>query len=309
MKNFTLLRAIGCGLFGVLFLSPRNQGDAPMMASTLFPDRAMFAAAGLITSSSVTDASAARRIYDLFQITARKKAVMPGDSTVLTPSEEPTRIQGEKRVRSTKSITSSNTTRSTRAIFTSVKNTWAPIITREDEAGADVYPEELLNERIETLSQYARQNNYSTRYAFLVNLGMKSGRKRFFVIDLVNKDIHQSGLVAHGRGMERFTLDRNYSNRPGSRCSSLGFYKVGGAYNGAYGYSFKLFGLEKSNSNAYRRAIVLHSMGCIPDVEIAYPLCQSEGCPSVSPYFLGQLNEIIKESEQPILLYIVDDGE
>ena len=309
MKNFTFLRAIGCGLFGVLFLSPRNHGDAPLITSTIFPDRAMFAAAGLITSYPVTDAPVVRGVYDLFHITTMKKAVVPIDSTAFSPSEASTQVTDEKRTRPTKPIRTYKTTRAIRASLTSIKNNWAPIITKEEEVGTDVYPEELLNERIETLSQYARQNNYSTRYAFLVNLGMKSGRKRFFVIDLVNKNVHLSGLVAHGRGMERFTLDRNYSNRPGSLCSSLGFYKVGGAYSGAYGYSFKLFGLEKSNSNAYRRAIVLHSMGCIPDVEIEYPLCQSEGCPSVSPYFLGQLNDIIMESEKPILLYIVDEGE
>lgn len=182
----------------------------------------------------------------------------------------------------------------------------APIITTDPEAGLDTYPADLMQVRIQELAAYANENNYSTQYAFIINLGLKSGRKRFFMIDLLQGIIVKSGLVAHGRGKEKFTLHKRYSNMFGSACSSLGLYKIGPAYRGGFGKSFRLIGLEKTNNNALSRAIVLHAMNCIPNEEIAYPICQSEGCPSLSPEFLEEISPVIMKSEKPMLLWVFD---
>lgn len=181
-----------------------------------------------------------------------------------------------------------------------------PIITTEPESGLDTYPIDLMQARIRELAGYATENNYSTEYAFIINLGLKSGKKRFFLVDLLHSTIIKSGLVAHGRGKEKFTLHKEYSNTLGSACSSLGLYKVGPAYRGGFGKSFRLIGLEKTNNNALSRAIVLHSMGCIPNKEIPYPICQSEGCPSLSPEFLEEISPVIMKSEKPMLLWVFD---
>jgi hypothetical protein len=181
-----------------------------------------------------------------------------------------------------------------------------PIITTSKEAGIDSYPEELLQQRIKHLKDLALENGFSQKYAFMINLGIRSGKKRFHIVDLEKEEIITSGLVAHGKGKEKFTLRKTYSNISGSSCSSLGLYKVGISYKGSFGKSFRLMGLEKSNSNALSRAIVLHAMGCIPDEEINYPICQSEGCPSVSVSFLEKLDEIISKTKQSILLWVFD---
>ncbi|HEX2845072.1 MAG TPA: murein L,D-transpeptidase catalytic domain family protein [Chitinophagaceae bacterium] len=181
-----------------------------------------------------------------------------------------------------------------------------PIITVSPEAGLDSYPGYLMQARIEELAGYANDNNYSTEYAFIINLGLKSGKKRFFLVDLLHGTILKSGLVAHGRGKEKFTLQKKYSNLPGSACSSLGLYKIGSAYSGGFGKSFRLIGLEKSNNNALSRAIVLHAMNCIPNEEIDYPICQSEGCPSLSPDFLEDISPVILKSKKPLLLWVFD---
>ena len=180
------------------------------------------------------------------------------------------------------------------------------VITREQETGTDFMSSSVLAVYTKALKKLANQNNYSTETAFLINLGMKSGRKRFFVINLHTGEVITSGLVAHGQGKKGFNLNKSYSNAPGSRCSSLGIYRVGGSYYGGYGKSFRLIGLSNTNSNAYRRAIVLHAMNCIPDQEINYPICQSEGCPSLSPKFLQELSPMIHQSKKPILLWIID---
>lgn len=181
-----------------------------------------------------------------------------------------------------------------------------PIINKSPEAGLTDYPHQLLENRIERISRLSIKFGYSSKYAFLINLGLKSGKKRFLIIDLESKSIIASGLVAHGRGKEKFTLNKKYSNIYGSSCSSLGLYKVGSIYKGDFGKSFRLIGLEKTNNNALNRAIVLHSMGCIPDEEIDYPICQSEGCPSVSPGFLETISKTIKSTDKPVLLWAFD---
>jgi hypothetical protein len=140
-------------------------------------------------------------------------------------------------------------------------------------------------------------------------MGMKSGKKRFFVIDLSTMTIEKKGIVAHGRGENRFTLNKSYSNQKGSNCTALGMYKIGKYYNGIFGPSYKLFGLQNTNNNAFDRAIVLHTMNCIPYDEIDFPIFQTEGCPAVSPDFLKEVGAVITKSDKPVLLWIFDPGQ
>jgi len=191
---------------------------------------------------------------------------------------------------------------------TEKKNLYIPsyMATRQTETGNVNYSYVLLYEKAEKLRTYAEQHGYDTQYAFMIDMGMKSGKKRFFVVDLENMTIVKRGLVAHGRGDERFTFDKKYSNKMGSNCTSLGIYKVGRYYNGIFGPAYRLIGLQQSNSNAMARAIVLHGMNCIPDDESDFPVCQSEGCPSLSPKFLQELKTVIEGRTKPMLLWMFD---
>ena len=154
---------------------------------------------------------------------------------------------------------------------------------------------------------YAQNKGYNTRYCLLIDMRLESGLKRFFIYDLVKKKVAWSGLVAHGSCEQQFLREARFSNKSGGECSSLGVYKVGKRYYGKYGKSYKLHGLQPSNSNAYNRAIVLHSFTCVPDVE-RYPkaICNSSGCPMVSPAFLQKLSNVIDGSGKPVLLWLFD---
>jgi hypothetical protein len=164
-----------------------------------------------------------------------------------------------------------------------------------------------LLQQIKKVSKKAERENYSTQYAILSDLGLHSGSKRIFLINLATKKIVKSGLVTHGSGTTYQPIGvRLYSNVNGSLCSSLGMYKVGGHYQGQYGLAYKLFGLDNGNSNAYARAIVLHSHSCVPDATTNETICQSWGCPTVSPTFLKTLAGYIDDSEKPMLLYLFD---
>jgi hypothetical protein len=164
-----------------------------------------------------------------------------------------------------------------------------------------------LNSRAKEMKLYAQKKGFSTRYCFLADMRIESGLKRFFVYDLRNNKVFISGLVAHGSCDQFFLSKAKFSNLRGGGCTSLGLYKIGYAYYGQYGKSFKLFGLEKTNSHAFERAVVLHSYACVPDEEI-YPksLCNSSGCPMVSGTFLNKLSYIIEHSDKPVLLWIYD---
>ncbi|HMH31528.1 MAG TPA: murein L,D-transpeptidase catalytic domain family protein [Puia sp.] len=155
--------------------------------------------------------------------------------------------------------------------------------------------------------KYIEQHGYSTEYCFLVDMRICSGKNRFFVYDLRKNTVALSGLVAHGSCNSHFLELAKFSNTPSCGCSSLGRYKVGTSYSGEFGKSYRLYGLDSTNSNAFKRAIVLHGFGPVPDEEI-YPraLCNSFGCPMVSRTFLNKISGIIDGSKKPILLWIYE---
>jgi hypothetical protein len=86
----------------------------------------------------------------------------------------------------------------------------------------------------------------------------------------------------------------------------LGKYKIGIPYQGRFGLAYKLYGLEKTNNKAFERYVVLHSHDCVPNTEVADEICQSDGCPTISPSYLQYLKPIIDESKKPVLLWIYE---
>lgn len=163
----------------------------------------------------------------------------------------------------------------------------------------------IINVITNKVNSYALQNNMSTEYCFLVDMSLPSGRNRFFIYDLKKNSIVHAGLVSHGSCNETFMARPKFSNESKSGCSSLGKYKVGEFYNGKYGKSFRLHGLDNCNSNAYKRAVVIHGYHCVPDEEI-YPrvLCNSLGCVMVSYKFFDKISKIIGKAEKPIVLWV-----
>jgi hypothetical protein len=174
------------------------------------------------------------------------------------------------------------------------------------EIGVKSLSEEEILLYAVVLKKYAAENGYDTTYAFLANMGQLTTTKRLYLIDLTSMKIVNKGLVSHGRGKGSSVYVKQYSNAPGSNCTSLGKYKIMSSYTGNYGYSYRMDGLEKSNSNALKRNIVLHSMSCIPDKENYAPACVTEGCPAVSQQFLYSMQPIIQSRKAPMLFWIFD---
>jgi len=153
---------------------------------------------------------------------------------------------------------------------------------------------------------FAEKNHFNTEVCFFVDMSLESGKSRFFVYDMKKKQVRTKGLVTHGRCNQQWLNGRQYGNGIGCGCTSLGKYKIGHPYKGKFGLAYKLYGLDTSNSNAYNRFVVLHSHSCVPEQEVnPYPICQSDGCPTVSPGFLQQLAAVIDSSRRPVLLWIL----
>ena len=162
-----------------------------------------------------------------------------------------------------------------------------------------------LKEKASLAKDYVDENGFDVSYCFMVDMRLPSGKNRFFVYNLLKDSLEAAGLVAHGKGSENESGGLIFSNTPNSNCTSLGKYKIGNSYNGNFGLSYKLKGLEKTNSKALDRAVVLHSYCGVPNTEV-YPalIALSEGCPMVSTAFLTQLKVYMDESQEPILLWI-----
>jgi len=165
---------------------------------------------------------------------------------------------------------------------------------------------EKLQQKVAGAKQFVHQKKFNETFCFLIDMSLPSGQERFFIYNLQKDSIVKRGLVAHGNCFEYWLEGRKYSNVVGSGCTSLGKYKIGIPYNGKFGYSYKLHGLDSSNNNAFERTVVLHSHSCIPEKEVKEDICQSNGCPTVAPGFLTRLKDIINHSSKPVLLWIFE---
>jgi hypothetical protein len=165
---------------------------------------------------------------------------------------------------------------------------------------------EALDSIYDQLPQVLKNNSMNSQWVIIAHLGIHSGLPRMALIDIKRRKIIDSGCVAHGYGNEAFSRKASFSNKPNSYCSSMGKYRIGRKYKGNFGLSYKLHGLDNTNSNAYARFIVLHAYECIPD-EYPFPsyTCNSQGCPMISPHFLARLSTYIDTSDKPLLLWIL----
>ncbi len=162
----------------------------------------------------------------------------------------------------------------------------------------------LRKEKIEEVRNFVKDSKYSQEIAIFINFRIPSGKFRFFIYDLKNNRVLDKGIVAHGSvSVIKNSKQLKFSNKEGSYQSSLGKYEIGESYFGSFGKSYRLKGLDSSNSLAVKRAIVLHSYNCIKDVESAQPACLSLGCPMLSLKFFKKTAGYIDSSKKPVILF------
>ena len=148
----------------------------------------------------------------------------------------------------------------------------------------------------------------SKRFFALIDYTAPSNKKRMFLVDRQSGSI-TSMAVAHGRynaGMFNLKLSKNknsikharyFSNEFNSNAPSSGFFVSGVEYEGKFGRSMVLHGLESGvNDNACQRAVVIHKHLMVTKNN-AYVL--SSGCPMVSRKNINNVVNLLKGEKNP----------
>ena len=115
----------------------------------------------------------------------------------------------------------------------------------------------------------------------VVDFSLPSAEPRFHVINMLTGQV-DSFRVAHGSGSDpdHSGFVELFSNEFGSHATSNGTYITADTYDGKYGLSMKVDGLDWTNNNANARAIVIHNAWYAEDDMIPAhgKLGRSEGC-------------------------------
>lgn len=139
-------------------------------------------------------------------------------------------------------------------------------------------------------------NAFKNKHIVIIDFTKPSTEKRLFIYDAIDQKIIHESLVAHGKNSGELYAN-SFSNISGSHQSSLGFYKTLNTYTGKHGMSLRLEGLEKSNNQAFDRAIVIHSASYVSQNFILKNgrLGRSHGCPALPEKDYEKVIEWIKE--------------
>ncbi|PIF34837.1 L,D-transpeptidase-like protein [Flavobacterium sp. 9] len=176
----------------------------------------------------------------------------------------------------------------------------------KDEKAISLTEKKIDIRQINEVKKVIKSNSkYNNRIAFFIDMKIPSGKNRFFVYDLKANKIIDKGLVAHGSGSETGVKGKlRFSNIPNSLSTSLGKYAIGNHYNGRFGKAYKLYGLDKTNSNAFERDVVFHYYFDVPYKEKDGYICNGYGCPMVNKKYFDRIAQIIDNSESDILMSI-----
>ena len=146
----------------------------------------------------------------------------------------------------------------------------------------------------------------------LIDYTAPSNDRRMFLVDRQTGAISKMG-VAHGKynaNMMNIKLSHNknsirwakyFSNEPGSNAPSSGFFVSGVEYEGKFGRSMVLHGLERGiNDNACQRAVVIHKHLMVSKSSANI---LSSGCPMVSKQYIDHVINLLEGHQNP------DNGE
>ncbi len=152
-------------------------------------------------------------------------------------------------------------------------------------AAADLRPEVLEQACVGYLTLHPTGRIERPGLLAVADMDLPNTAERLWVIDLLAAKVLHRSHVAHGEGSGHLRASR-FSNLKKSACTSLGFYRTAGSYDGIHGYSRRIEGLDKGqNTNAYDRYVVLHAADYASPDYIARTghLGYSRGCPALPP--------------------------
>lgn len=142
---------------------------------------------------------------------------------------------------------------------------------------------EVLDLAVRAYACGRAHGEFSQPLLTVIDYSLPSTSKRLWVIDLDRRRVLFNELVAHGANSGE-TYAYAFSNRIGSRQSSLGLFRTDETYYGRHGRSLRLSGLEPGfNDKARQRAIVVHGADYVSSATVSTfgSLGRSWGCPAL----------------------------
>lgn len=117
-------------------------------------------------------------------------------------------------------------------------------------------------------------------YLTVIDMTLSSTKRRMWIVNMDTGTVFPT-TVAHGKGSDsnHDGYAEKFSNVSGSNATSLGVYVTAETYSGSNGYSLRLDGKSSTNSNARKRAVVVHGASYVQDKEVKQG--RSWGCPAV----------------------------
>ncbi|GIL16272.1 MAG: hypothetical protein BroJett040_00230 [Oligoflexia bacterium] len=149
-------------------------------------------------------------------------------------------------------------------------------------------PDAPLKKAIQYFDRY-KDRIPNRDYLTIVDFTPKSTAKRFYLIDMRSGKV-ESYLVAHGEGSDpqKTGYTSLFSNIENSFMSSLGFYiTTKDVFDGKNGISLRLKGIEKTNDQAMKRAILVHGGDYVKNG--LNPLGWSQGCFVLDHQYAGDV--------------------
>ena len=172
-------------------------------------------------------------------------------------------------------------------------------------AGNSYYPE--IEYRAEKALKYAERKGLNENYCLFLDYGIRSGKPRLFVWSFQENRVVYSAYAMHGPGKGSTDETPVFSNAPGSKCSSVGRFEVTLDRGKRNKSGLRLKGLERSNSCAYGRGIMIHSSRYVDAnkwrkyIPLDAKSCQ--GCVTVSTRDMAYINKLAGKEEAHLLLW------
>ena len=164
-----------------------------------------------------------------------------------------------------------------------------------------------IEERADRALAFAKRRNMNEHYALFLDYSIPSGTPRLFVWDFTKNRIVASCYAMHGPGGGSTDEKACFSNRPGSKCSSLGRFLVTKEHGNRNKRGFRMKGLDMDNQSAYARGLMIHGARWVDRycwkryIPLNGKCCL--GCVTVSTRDMHYLYQLISDEKKPLLLW------
>jgi hypothetical protein len=151
------------------------------------------------------------------------------------------------------------------------------------------------------------------QFLTVIDFSLPSTVRRFFVLDMVAKEVLFNTWVSHGLGSVSdpqssltYPMATQFGNTQATSQSSLGFFIVQNQREGRFAYNLNLQGIDKNlNDQALSRGIIIHESGTVDPWYIVnnHTLGLSEGCLQLPIYESGRFYGL---KDRPLVELIIN---